>query len=141
MALLDFVLLRPSTRSGLALGCDLAEVFRAAFRGLLPALRTERGSGRLFEQIVGQVERSGEKFVCALRALFGKDGRAENVVRVAYHPAKRFQIVLLACHAHNVAATPADYKRLLLGGQRTFRTLPIAKTASHFGEMVVTFVS
>ena len=64
----------------LALGGDLAEVFRAALGGLLPALRAQDGGGGFFQQIVGEMERGGQQLVSAFRSAFGKCGRAEDVV-------------------------------------------------------------
>ena len=93
----------PSASECFPLCGDLSEVFGPALRSLFSTLRAKRGSGRFFQQIVSETQRSGEKFVGALGALFYKVGGAENFVRPGYQFAERFQIVLFPCHERTVA--------------------------------------
>jgi len=67
-----FVLGRPSTLETLTLCCQLAEVFGTSFCSFFPALCSQRGRWGLLEKIIGEMNGSGEEFVCSLCAAFGK---------------------------------------------------------------------
>jgi hypothetical protein len=65
------------------------------------------------------MHRSGQQFIRSLRALFGQDRGAENVVRFAYHVAQCFQVVLFVGHEQTVATRQSDCNRLLFSSNAT----------------------
>ena len=74
---------------------------------------------------------SGQQFIRSLRALFGQDRGAENVVRFAYHVAQCFQIVLFACHEQTVAPRRCDCNRLLFSINATLGHYPLSASQPH----------
>src|ERR1039458_6163037 len=61
----------------------------------------------------------GQQLICSLRAFFGQDSGAEDVMRFAYHVAQCFQVVLFACHEQTVAPQRRDCNRLLFVSNAT----------------------